>query len=88
MQISFTWMVLVNASIVFGAMAATPLVIQSPDGKVSVKFTLQAEGAPAYQIDYLGKPVVFESYLGFERPVSYTHLDVYKRQEYYHGQNL
>ena len=59
-------MVLVNASIVFGAMAATPLVIQSPDGKVSVKFTLQAEGAPAYQIDYLGKPVVFESYLGFE----------------------
>src|SRR5208283_4618939 len=46
------------------AMAAAPLEVKSPDGKVSVGFILQAGGAPAYTIDYLGKPIVLESRLG------------------------
>jgi alpha-glucosidase len=40
--------------------------IESFDKKVSVHFALQKSGAPAYRIEYLGKPVVVESRLGFE----------------------
>lgn len=45
---------------------AAPLAVPSPDGKVVITFTLQADGAPAYQVEYAGKPVVNESHLGFE----------------------
>jgi len=38
--------------------------IESPDGKVAVKFLLQTGGVPAYSIAYGGKPVVLESRLG------------------------
>ena len=47
-------------------MAAAPLEVQSPDGNVVIKFTLPADGAPAYRIEYFGKAVVLESRLGFE----------------------
>jgi len=40
--------------------------IISPDGKVAAEFVLQHAGAPAYKIDYQGKPLVLESRLGFE----------------------
>jgi alpha-glucosidase len=40
--------------------------IKSPDGKVVVEFLLEGDGAPAYKIEFLGKPVVLESRLGFE----------------------
>ena len=45
--------------------AATPVRVASPDGNVTVEFVLQEGGSPAYRIDYLGKPVVLESRLGF-----------------------
>jgi alpha-glucosidase len=47
------------------AAAATPTRVLSPDGKVAVEFVLQAGGAPAYRIEYAGKPLVLESRLGF-----------------------
>ncbi|HEX3358213.1 MAG TPA: glycoside hydrolase family 97 N-terminal domain-containing protein [Tepidisphaeraceae bacterium] len=42
--------------------------IESPDGKVAIEFLLQDKnaGAPAYRIQYNGKPIVEESRLGFE----------------------
>ncbi len=40
--------------------------VKSPDGKVSVGFIMQSGGIPAYKVEYLGKPVVLESRLGFE----------------------
>jgi hypothetical protein len=40
--------------------------IETPDGKVSVSFSLQSDAAPAYAISYRGKPLVLESRLGFE----------------------
>jgi len=45
---------------------ATANRIESPDGKVGIDFVMQADGAPAYKIEYLGKPVLTESRLGFE----------------------
>jgi alpha-glucosidase len=40
--------------------------VESPDGKVGIDFVMQADGAPAHKIEYLGKPVLIESRLGFE----------------------
>ena len=40
--------------------------VQSPDGKVAIDFLMQDGGVPAYKIEYLGKPIVLESRLGFE----------------------
>jgi alpha-glucosidase len=40
--------------------------VESPDGKVVVGFRMQAGGAPAYHIEYLGRPIVLESRLGLE----------------------
>ena len=39
--------------------------VESPDGNVVVEFLLRSGGEPAYQIDYLGKPMILESRLGF-----------------------
>jgi len=38
--------------------------VKSPDGKVMVEFLMQTGGVPAYQVEYLGKPIVLESRLG------------------------
>jgi len=40
--------------------------IESPDGKVAIAFTVQTGGTPAYQIEYLARPIVLESRLGLE----------------------
>ncbi len=40
--------------------------IKSPDGKVTVQFLLQKGGVPAYQIEYLGQPMILESRLGLK----------------------
>ena len=45
--------------------AASPWEVSSPNGNVVIRFTLQPDGAPAWQVGYLGKPVVLESRLGF-----------------------
>jgi len=39
---------------------------KSPDGKVRIQFHLQSDGAPACGVEYLGRPVLVESRLGFE----------------------
>lgn len=46
--------------------AAAAERVESPDGNVVVEFLLEADGSPAYQVTFLGKPVVLESRLGFE----------------------
>ena len=48
------------------AATSAPAQIESPDGKVAVKFSLQAAGVPAYRVDYSGQPVVLESRLGLQ----------------------
>jgi alpha-glucosidase len=48
------------------SIASAASQVQSPDGKVVVSFLIQSGGVPAYKIDYLGKPLVLESRLGFE----------------------
>jgi len=55
-------------ALAFSASAAAPPAgqVKSPDGKVALEFLLQADGAPAYTVSFLGKPVVLESRLGFE----------------------
>jgi len=39
---------------------------ESPDGQVVVQFKLQSGGIPTYRIDYLGKPLILESRMGFQ----------------------
>jgi alpha-glucosidase len=55
-------------ALVFAAAVAAPAAgrVESPDGRVAVEFVLESDGAPAYAISFLGKPVVLESRLGFE----------------------
>ena len=38
----------------------------SPQGKVAVKFWVDAQGRPTYEMSYKGKPVVLPSHLGLE----------------------
>lgn len=40
--------------------------VKSPDGNLSVSFSLDAKGVPTYQVDYKGKAVVNPSTLGIE----------------------
>ncbi|MBN1361100.1 MAG: glycoside hydrolase family 97 catalytic domain-containing protein [Sedimentisphaerales bacterium] len=40
--------------------------VVSPDGNVGIDFVLTDAGRPAYKVDYLGRPIVLESGLGFE----------------------
>ena len=37
----------------------------SPDGKISLSFSLTKEGTPSYKVSYQNKPVIKESTLGF-----------------------
>ncbi|MCM1036289.1 MAG: glycoside hydrolase family 97 protein [Bacteroides sp.] len=40
--------------------------VASPDGKISLDFSLTAEGAPQYTVDYRGEELIKASSLGFE----------------------
>jgi alpha-glucosidase len=48
------------------ALTVSSQAIQSPDGNVVIRFGMQTNGVPVYQVDYLGKPIVLESKLGLE----------------------
>lgn len=48
------------------AWCQTDSQLKSPDGQVVIYFNLQPGGVPAYRIDYLGKPLVLKSRLGFK----------------------
>ncbi|MGA1728979.1 MAG: glycoside hydrolase family 97 catalytic domain-containing protein [Steroidobacteraceae bacterium] len=51
------------------AQAAEPhhggLVLESPNGLLTVTFTLNGEGRPGYRVDRQGQPIIAESRLGF-----------------------
>ncbi|MFT3756146.1 MAG: glycoside hydrolase family 97 protein [Pseudoxanthomonas sp.] len=47
------------------ATAATPPVVASPDGRISVQFLSDPDGKPGYAVSRDGKPVIAESRLGF-----------------------
>ncbi len=40
--------------------------LTSPDGKLNFSFTLSSKGIPGYSVDFLGKPVIFQSTMGVE----------------------
>jgi hypothetical protein len=44
--------------------------LSSPNGKLTMKFALQADGSPTYNLTYKGKPVIKPSKLGFELKTS------------------
>ncbi len=48
-----------------GGLAAAERV-SSPNGEVAAEFTLEAGGVPAYTANYLGRPLLLASRLGFE----------------------
>jgi hypothetical protein len=48
------------------ATAATAQEVKSPDGNVVVRFSLEGNGVPTYQMTYKGKAVVKPSHLGLE----------------------
>jgi len=47
-------------------MAAEPIVLNSPNGKLRMTFRLSQNGEPTYQLEYKGKTVIRPSYLGLE----------------------
>jgi hypothetical protein len=49
-----------NLAIAASAAFAAERVV-SPDGLVAIEFSLQHDGAPAYRIDYRGRPLVITS---------------------------
>ncbi len=49
-----------------GAAAVAQQTLLSPDGNLSLRFSLDGNGTPAYSLDYKGKPVVLPSHMGFE----------------------
>ena len=48
------------------ALTSNGQILKSPDGALSMKFTLTGEGTPQYTLDFNGKTVVNPSRLGFE----------------------
>ena len=50
----------------FAAAVSKGETVVSPDGNLSVTFSLTAQGVPTYQIDYKGKAVIKPSTLGIE----------------------
>jgi alpha-glucosidase len=43
----------------------TDCLVTSPDGRIKISFTLLSGGIPSYQIDYMEKPIVLNSRMGF-----------------------
>ena len=62
-----TWILLVGC-LVFQVAAATAdeFTLKSPDGKLAIDCSIDAEGALGYKIDYAGRPILLNSHLGFE----------------------
>jgi glucan 1,4-alpha-glucosidase len=46
--------------------AVTAQELKSPDGKLTMTFSLQPDGTPTYQLQFKGKPVIKPSALGLE----------------------
>lgn len=52
--------------IVHLALCINSQTVTSPDGNLSVSFSLTPQGVPTYQIDYKGQPIIKPSTLGIE----------------------
>ena len=48
------------------ATAAEPIVLNSPNGKLQMSFSLSEKGEPTYMLQYKGKTVIRPSHLGLE----------------------
>ena len=48
------------------ATAAEPIVLNSPNGKLQMTFSLSEKGEPTYMLQYKGKTVIRPSHLGLE----------------------
>ena len=57
----------VLAAVAFLLAACSPkTTVTSPDGRISVRFALDAEGVPSYAVDVDGKPFLAPSTLGLQ----------------------
>lgn len=52
--------------------------IKSPDGNLSVTFSLNDKGTPVYQVDYKGKSVINPSTLGIELAEENSLMDKFR----------
>ena len=52
--------------LLLAGLSASAQTIQSPGGKLSLVFSLTADGEPAYELSFAGKPVIRKSRLGME----------------------
>lgn len=57
---------LLAAAVVAFATSATAQTITSPNGNLSLTFSLSEQGEPTYAVDYKGQPVILPSRLGLE----------------------
>ncbi len=66
---------LLCALLPIGAAAQT---VTSPDGKVSLTFSLTSDGVPTYKVDYKNKPVINPSTLGIELAEENSLMDKFR----------
>lgn len=52
--------------------------VKSPDGHLSVTFSLNDKGTPVYQVDYKGKTVINPSTLGIELAEENSLMDMFR----------
>ncbi len=60
--------------------------VTSPDGNVSIGFALRPNGVATYSIDYLGRPLVLESRLGFEPDLLDGFVVLGAKSDEHHGE--
>ena len=64
---------------------STTETLTSPDGDISLTFSLSKDGAPTYKVDFNGKSVIKPSTLGFELVDAPALLDGFKLDSVSHG---
>ncbi len=60
------------------SMTATAQSVTSPDGKVSLSFSLNEKGVPTYKVDYKNKPIIKPSTLGIELAEENSLMDAFR----------
>ena len=59
-------------------LAVSAQSISSPDGNITVKFSLTGNGVPTYEISYKGKEVIKPSTLGIELAEEHSLMDQFR----------
>ena len=62
----FTFVAILLASVSFSFGASRSEILNSPDGNLTMTFTLLDDGTPQYALTYKGKDVILPSSLGYE----------------------